>query len=305
VLVSISAILLVSSFTRSSSAATGATIFVTTTDQKISSSGGCSLQEAIYSSNFHSNIAIDATDPDHFITTQGVAGTGNDTIVLPNGGVFNLGTFLDGDAYNPYGPTATPIIFASITIEGYGATLQWTGSGNVRLFAVGTATISTPNGTASGTGSLTLKNVYVKNFHVKGGDGFGGGGGGLGAGGAIFLKDGTLTVENSTFDSNYATGGSAYLWYGPDQVLRTSGGGGGAGGGGAGGGGGGGSGNSDNGGSGGNGGVGGGGGGGPGGGGNGGFGGGGGGGGKGYYDDNGSIGVTVKGSSGSGGSFGG
>src|SRR5437763_16447553 len=96
VLVSISAILLVSSFTRSSSAATGATIFVTTTDQKISSSGGCSLQEAIYSSKFHSNIAIDATAPDHFITTQGVAGTGNDSIVPPHGADVKSGTLLDG-----------------------------------------------------------------------------------------------------------------------------------------------------------------------------------------------------------------
>src|SRR6266496_4318686 len=226
-LTSMSAILLVSSF--KAVATSGATIYVTTVDQKISDSGGCSLQEAIYSANFHSNIAIDATDPDHFITTQCVAGTGNDTIVLPTGGVFNLDTFLDGDAYNPFGPTATPIIFSTVTIDGHGATLQWTGSGNVRLFAVGTASINTPNGTATGTGSLTLKNVYVKNFHVKGGDGTGGGGGGLGAGGAIFLKDGTLIVENSTFDSNYATGGSAYLWYGPDQFLRLGPGGGGGG----------------------------------------------------------------------------
>src|SRR5437870_4693977 len=90
--------------------AAGATIYVTTPIQKISESDGCSLQEAIYSANFHSNIAIDATDPDHFITSQCVAGTGNDTIVLPTGGVFNLNNYLDGDAYNPYGPTATPII---------------------------------------------------------------------------------------------------------------------------------------------------------------------------------------------------
>src|SRR5438067_11283739 len=76
----------------------GARIYVTTTVQKIGGvgTGGCSLQEAIYSSALRSSvfanyfgghgIAIDATDPDHFIATDCVAGTGNgDTIVLPSG----------------------------------------------------------------------------------------------------------------------------------------------------------------------------------------------------------------------------
>src|SRR5947207_474401 len=102
--------------------ALGARIYVTALQQKISDSGGCSLQEAIYSATLRSNIAIDATDPDHFISTQCVAGTGNDTIVLPTNGVFDLNNYLDGDAYNPYGPTGTPIIFSNVTIEGNGAT---------------------------------------------------------------------------------------------------------------------------------------------------------------------------------------
>src|SRR5207237_4528060 len=127
---------------RSATAATttsGARILVTTTAQKIGEigTGGCSLQEAIYSSVLHQSIytdangiahgiAIDATDPDHFITTECAVGTGNgDTIVLPSGGMFNLNKYLDGDAHNPYGPTATPIIFSTMTIEGDGATLQW------------------------------------------------------------------------------------------------------------------------------------------------------------------------------------
>jgi uncharacterized repeat protein (TIGR01451 family) len=209
----------------------GATIYVTTTVQKIGpiGTGGCSLQEAIYSSVLHNSldggahgIAIDATDPDHFITTECVMGTGSrDTIVLPSGGVFNFNStinppgYLDGDAYNPYGPTATPIIFSTMTIEGSGATLQWTGGSNrVRMFAVGPASINiTPLGVAvSGTGNLTLRNVYIKGFHVKGGDGArqeaGGGGGGMGAGGAIYVQFGSLTVENSTFDSNGAIGGN-------------------------------------------------------------------------------------------------
>src|SRR5437868_9897646 len=205
----------------------GARLYVTTTVQKIGGvgTGGCSLQEAIYSSALRSSvfanyfgghgIAIDATDPDHFIATDCVAGTGNgDTIVLPSGGTFNLTTYLDGDAYNPYGPTATPIIFSALTIEGDGATLQWTGgSGNVRLLAVGPASVTVrdsngnPLATVSGTGGLTLRNAYIKGFHVKGGDGGPGGGGGMGAGGAIYVQYGTLIIENSTFDGNSAVGG--------------------------------------------------------------------------------------------------
>ncbi len=174
-----------------------------------------------------------------FVTTQCVAGTGNDTIVLPTGGVFNLSSFLDGDAYNPFGPTATPIIFSNITIEGNGSTLQWVGSQNVRLFAVGPASISTPGGTVSGTGNLTLRNVYIKGFRVKGGDGSGFGGGGMGAGGAVYLQDGGLTVENSTFDGNGAVGGNGSGLFGADGGggLFGNGGGGGGGDGGAGGGG--------------------------------------------------------------------
>jgi uncharacterized repeat protein (TIGR01451 family) len=196
----------------------GARIYVTTTTQKIGAigTGGCSLQEAIYSAVLHDSldggahgIAIDATDPDHFITTDCAMGTGSgDTIVLPSGGVFQLKNSLGGDAYNYMGPTATPMIFSTMTVEAAGATLEWMGPGNSRLFAIGQATVKTPNGTASGTGGLTIRNAYIKGFHAKGGNGAAGGGGGMGAGGAIYLQYGTLIVENSTFDSNAAVGGN-------------------------------------------------------------------------------------------------
>jgi len=208
--------------------ASAARIYVTIETPGIGTgTGTCSLQEAIYSSVLHDTldggmhgIAIDATDqgnpPDHFITTGCVMGDGNDTIVLPSKGVLQMQGalqpygYVDGDAYNPYGPTATPLIFSTITIEGNGATLQWDSdaTGNVRLFAIGAASIKTPNGTAGGTGSLTLRNAYVKGFRVKGGDGQTGGGGGLGAGGAIYLQNGSLVVENSTFEGNQAVGGN-------------------------------------------------------------------------------------------------
>ncbi len=203
--------------------ADAARIYVTYLDQRpISSGPGCSLPEAIYSSVLHDSldggahgIAIDATDPDHFITTSCVMGTGNDTIVLPTRGVLKMTAAFEGDAYNPFGPTATPLIFSTITIEGNGAQLdggtgavQVFGRPRFRLFAVGPATIKTPNGTASGTGDLTLRNVYVTAFSAKGGDGGSCAGGGMGAGGAVYLQYGHLTLENSTFQNDAAYGGN-------------------------------------------------------------------------------------------------
>ncbi len=195
-------------------AAHAATIFVTTLEQKISATAGCSLQEAIFSANFDKNIAIDSTNPDRFITTECVAGNGHDTIVLPTRAVLQMSSIVD-DAYNYMGPTATPIIFTNITIEAHGARLEHTPNGvNFRAFAVGQTSIHLPDGTTvSGVGNLTIRNVHIKGFTVKGGDGAGGGGGGMGAGGAIFVADGALTVEASTFEANGAAGGNgSILW---------------------------------------------------------------------------------------------
>ena len=121
-------------------AAQAANIQVTTTQPGVTS-GLCSLQEAIYSSELKLNIAIDVP-PNHFYTTGCVPGTGDDTIELaPAGAVFNFENPWP-DPHNIYGPTATPVIFSTIKIEGNGATLQWASQftpfiGNSRLFAVG------------------------------------------------------------------------------------------------------------------------------------------------------------------------
>ena len=199
--------------------------------------GSCSLQEAIYATEFRANIALDQTDPDHTYSTGCFDNsTSWNTIDLP-GGTLTFTKSWDGDAHNPFGPTATPIIFSTITIRGHGTTLQWTGPENYRLFAIGQASITLgpqggvlTSGAYSGTGNLTLQDVYVKGFQAKGGDGFtcpsclegsGGGGGGLGAGGAIYLgKVGSgvpaLTVVNSTFEQNGAIGGNGVfgIWSG-------------------------------------------------------------------------------------------
>jgi CSLREA domain-containing protein len=186
----------------------------TTTQGVFGTAGTCSLQEAIFSANYDASRAINPQNSTQFVATGCTAGSGDDTIVLPEGAVFTL----SGPAQDPYnyvGPTATPLIFTNIIIEANGSQFVGKANGsatvatpnqNFRLFAVGTATEPSGfGGTASGTGELTLKNAYVKNFQVKGGDGASGG---MGAGGAIYLNNGELTLVNSTFQGNFVFGGN-------------------------------------------------------------------------------------------------
>ena len=183
--------------------AIGAVIPVTTVVQKISSSGGCSLQEAIYSANRDENVAISGYNGSTPIpvVTQCVAEIGDDIIVLPAKGLLRLSQIVD-DAYNPAGPTATPIVTSNITILAYGATLERIGSQNFRLFTVGN------------TGHLTIRRAYIRGIRAQGGNGGTGAGGGLGAGGAIFVIGGTLVIEASTFQRNEAAGGTGGSGYG-------------------------------------------------------------------------------------------
>ena len=189
--------LLLALLTAGSGGVEGAVIPVTTEVQKISSTGGCSLQEAIYSANLDNNVAIagySGSTPLE-IVTECVPGNGDDIIVLPTGALLQLNRIVD-DASNPAGPTATPIITSHITIVANGATLQRTGSASYRLFTV------------ANTGHLTIRRAMIKGFRAKGGDGARGGGGGMGGGGAIYVMGGTLAVEASTFEGNGAVGGA-------------------------------------------------------------------------------------------------
>jgi uncharacterized repeat protein (TIGR01451 family) len=179
-------------------------ITVNETAQEINNDGDCSLQEAIYAANLDASIAPDPAHPGgiDFINTGCAAGSGADTIVLP-GGTITISHPID-DIDNPLGPTGTPIIYTTITIEGNGTRIAHTGSTPVRAFAVASGLTNQP-----GTGDLTLRNVNVQGFFAKGGDGGQlGGGGGLGAGGGIYVREAALTVENSTFDANQAVGGN-------------------------------------------------------------------------------------------------
>src|SRR5260370_8156658 len=84
-----------------------AVIFVTTLDDKISTTGGCSLQEAIYSANFDNNTAIASYDPQtnapNIITTQCAPGSGEDRIILPFGAVFQMNT-ITNEPHTPFSP---------------------------------------------------------------------------------------------------------------------------------------------------------------------------------------------------------
>jgi Divergent InlB B-repeat domain len=197
-------------------------IYVTTLNDEIGGSDGCSIKDAIFSSRFHASVAILTYDittfAPVFVPTTCVAGSGDDTIVLPPGQVVKLGSgFYKGggvllDQADTHGATATPVITSKITIAGYGATLQWAPPCKLgvipplpcytdqvgyqsRLFTVGP------------TGSLTLQNVHIQYFFVDGGFTNDGGGGGMGAGGAIYVQGGQLNVSGCTFDTNSAIGG--------------------------------------------------------------------------------------------------
>ena len=163
--------------------ATAAITVTTTADGSTSGDGECSLDEAILAANLDQ--VVDACP----------AGSGADTIEL-SAGVLTQAAVVDDQA-NAFGPTATPLVTSTITIEGNGARIERTGSTLMRAFAVDTG------------GSLTLRDLHVKAFFVHGGDGGQlGGGGGLGAGGAVYVRNASLTVENSAFEGNRAEGGN-------------------------------------------------------------------------------------------------
>jgi hypothetical protein len=171
-------------------AISGSDIYVTTTAQD--GADGCSLSEAILSANSDSAIGD---------CTAG-SSAGVDTIILAPFATYTMADiFTDGTYGNTVGsfvgPAATPMVTSDIAIDGLGATLVHAPNGvNFRAFSVVDA------------GSLTIRELKLKGFTVKGGNGAGGGGGGLGAGGAIYVRGGSLNVQQSTFDGNGAVGGN-------------------------------------------------------------------------------------------------
>lgn len=176
------------------SAADAANIFVTTTTQGIGVTG-CSLGEAILAANHDASVVPDPVGNGSTFDTGCAAGSGPDVIALAPGSTYAMSHIADDDA-NYMGPTALPLVTSQMIIEGQGAVLRRTGTTLFRAFAVGP------------TGHLDLREVHVIDFTARGGYGNNGGGGGLGAGGAIFVHDGTLLVQWSTFELNGAVGGN-------------------------------------------------------------------------------------------------
>ena len=173
-------------------AAAAATIFVSTST---TGTGGCSLEEAIWSANLDDNVRPDPANTGSFLDTGCLPGDGVDTIQLQLGVTYSLSQIAYDDT-NYTGPTATPLVTSTILVDGNGARIERATTADVRAFAVGE------------TGSLTIRDLHVKGFTADGGDGRTGGGGGMGAGGAVFVHGGQLTIERSTFELNGATGGN-------------------------------------------------------------------------------------------------
>jgi hypothetical protein len=79
----------------------GAQIAVGPNTEGNTAGANCSLQEAIYATEFGGNIALDQADPDDTYYTGCTDPSGSwNTIVLP-GGTLTFTKFWDGDAHNP------------------------------------------------------------------------------------------------------------------------------------------------------------------------------------------------------------
>ena len=194
----IAAVILLPLAAATPTAAAGNIIHVTTTDQEVNDDADCSLQEAIYAANLDDIFAPDPAnplDPNDLLATGCTAGNGADIIELPPMSVFTFSDAID-DYDNYMGPSASPVITSAIVIEGRGAQIERNRGGRLtRAFVVGPG------------GDLDLREVHVKGFGIHGGNGADGGGGGMGAGGAIYVTEGQLRVQWSTFEGNTATGG--------------------------------------------------------------------------------------------------
>ncbi|MGQ0620779.1 MAG: hypothetical protein ACT4QA_12800 [Panacagrimonas sp.] len=140
--------------------------------------GGCTLIDAITAANSNS------------ATGSRTAGNGDDTIVLPEDSTQTLtvaNNILDG-------VNGLPSITSAITIQGNGSTItRQAGSPRFRIFhvaSVGNLTLQETAVTGGFASDLLDANYYVV----------------AGKGGAIYNL-GTLTLSNSTLQSNSATNG--------------------------------------------------------------------------------------------------
>jgi len=108
-----------------------------------------------------------------------------------------------------------PTVTSDIDFVGIGGSAQIGGDFTHRLFIIGDESHA-PN--------VTFANLFIyAGFASGGGSGTGGGGGGAGLGGAMFIYDGSVSIDLSSFSENGANGGTAA----GTVVAHTGGGGGG------------------------------------------------------------------------------
>lgn len=192
-----------------------ATITVNTNNPSISDNGLCSIIEAIENANFDALVHDDCA-----------AGSGNDTIVLPNDAVMIFTTTHNATD----GGNALPVITSTIAILGNGTTLvrdiiapsfrffdvaatgnlslDELGMRNGRVGLVGTSQVLLGGGAILNQGTLHISNSNLSYNRA-------------GYGGAIYSEvvTGSLSLNNTTFSYNVADlyGGAIYN-YGPGVI---------------------------------------------------------------------------------------
>ncbi|MGO9451151.1 MAG: choice-of-anchor Q domain-containing protein [Candidatus Binataceae bacterium] len=198
----------------SSASVRAATITVTTLADQAGTPGTCSLRQAITNANRQNTSG----------STNCTAGSGhNDTIVFQSGltpPTITLGSTLpaivSGETLTIQGPTT--YFLPGITIDGglavqllqvnSGATLNLQFLTLTRGSVTGLSGAAGYGGAIFNNGTVTVTNSTFLANHATGGPGGTDFPGGDGFGGAI-ANEGTVTVTNSTFSANQATGGPA------------------------------------------------------------------------------------------------
>jgi hypothetical protein len=173
------------------------------------------LHSSFFSNYFGGHgIAIDSTDPDHFIATDCVAGTGNgDTIVLPSGEIFTFNSTTRPPGYLNGGASGFGGGGGSGEPEGNGG--QFGGHGDIGNGGGGaglggaifndSGTINIYNSTfynnSATQGLASMANCFCASPATNGD----------GAGGAIFSRNGSLKLVDVTISGNHSSTSGAGL----------------------------------------------------------------------------------------------
>ncbi|HUP43584.1 MAG TPA: hypothetical protein VM599_10280, partial [Thermoanaerobaculia bacterium] len=190
-------------------AARAATIVVTTTDMTIDAGSCTDAANDVTIADLPGDDGVISL-PEAICAANGTAGA--DTIELQAGAVYTISA-----PHNYwYGPTGLPAISSEIVIEGNGAVIERDAAApKLRLFYVAGSLHPVFTPPAPGDplldptpGTLTLRNLTLRNGLARGGNAGVDGGAGAGLGGAIY-NQGTLLLDGVTATGNVAEGGSS------------------------------------------------------------------------------------------------